>query len=142
VILVLAVVFVRQMRVMQGQGELESVKSTLGALRTAFVIDHLHKNVVTTNAPVTPVQRNPFELLQHRPVNYAGEIRQTQTTVAPVGAWVFDADCACVGYAPLDAQWLESSRGNAVIWFQISGDPGPLQLTAKQTYIWQGQLMN
>ena len=39
VIVLLVLLFARQVRVIQGQGELAAVKSTLGALRTALVLD-------------------------------------------------------------------------------------------------------
>ena len=38
---VLVLVFVRQVQVLQGQAELSAIKTTLGALRTALVIEHL-----------------------------------------------------------------------------------------------------
>lgn len=142
VIVVLALVFARQVRVLQGQAELAAVKTTLGALRTALVIDHVQKNVVAGNSSMALVQRNPFELLQRRPVNYFGEMTVAQAVAAPAGSWVFDPVCTCVGYAPIDAQWFDSPSGDAMAWYQVSGAPGPLQLTAKEAYVWQGQVMN
>ena len=62
VIVLLVLLFARQVRVIQGQGELAAVKSTLGALRTALVLDHLRQNVQSGKAPVGFTQRNPFEL--------------------------------------------------------------------------------
>ena len=141
-IVVLALVFVRQVRVVQGQGELAAVKSTLGALRTALVIDHLHKSVSLGTGLVASAQRNPFELLQRRPVNYLGEMTRDGAEMAPAGSWVFDAVCACVGYRPIYVQWFDSPSGDVMAWYQVSGAPGPFQLTAKEAYIWQDQLMN
>jgi hypothetical protein len=142
VIVVLALVFVRQVRVIQGQGELAAVKSTLGALRTALVIDHLQKNAVAGNSSVALTQRNPFELLQRRPVNYVGEMTRVEAVAAPAGSWVFEPVCACVGYLPIYAQWFDSPSGDAMAWYQLSGAPGPLQLVAKEAYVWQDQLIN
>lgn len=142
VIVVLALVFFRQVRVMQGQAELATIKSTLGALRTVLVIEHLHKNVALANSSATLAQRNPFELLQRHPVNYLGEMTPAQAEVAPTGSWMFDPVCVCVGYLPTDTQWFDSPRGNVMAWYQVTGAPGPLQLTAKEAYVWQGQEMN
>lgn len=142
VIVVLVLVFARQVRVVQGQAELAAVKSTLGALRTAFVIDHLQKNVLTGQAYVALTQRNPFELLQNRHLNYLGEKTAAQAGQAPAGSWVFDTVCACVGYLPLHAQWFDSPSGDVMAWYQVSGASGVLQLTAREAYIWQGETMN
>jgi len=141
VIVVLGLVFARQVRVLQGQAELAAVKTTLGALRTTLVIDHLQKSVVAGNSPVALAQRNPFELLQRQPVNYRGEMTPAAAAAAPAGRWVFDPGCICVGYLPIYAQWFDSPSGDAMAWYQVSGAPGPLQLTAKEAYVWQGQAM-
>lgn len=143
-ILVLTLVFVHQMRVLQGQAELAAVKSTLGALRVALVIDHLHNNVVAGTSPVVSAQHNPFELLQRHPVNYRGEMTAAEAAAAPApaGSWVFDPVCACVGYLPMHAQWFDSPSGDIMAWYRVEGAPGPLQLTAKEAYVWQGQVMN
>ena len=66
-ILLLALVFAYKVHVLRGQAELATVKSTLGALRTAFVIDHLHASI-TGNRSVAPVQHNPFESVRLRRV--------------------------------------------------------------------------
>jgi len=140
VIVVLGLVFARQVRVLQGQAELVAVKTTLGALRTTLVIDYLQKKVASGNSSAALTQRNPFELLQRRPVNYFGEM--TAVEAVPAGGWVFDPVCICVGYLPIYAQWFDSPSGEAMAWYQVSGEPGPLQLTAKEAYVWQGQVMN
>lgn len=142
VILVLAIVFGRQVQVVQGQGELAAVKSTLGALRTALVVEHLHQNVMVHAQPVAKTQRNPFELLDRSPANYRGEMSRANVAFAPPGSWFFDKDCACVGYVPLDPRWLDSPSGNTVAWYRLSGAPGPLQLVADEAYIWQGQVLD
>lgn len=141
-IVVLVGVFVRQSRVVQGQAELAAVRSTLGALRTAFVIDHLKKHLASSRSSVEFVQRNPFELLQSHPVNYAGEMSQLQALGAPGGSWVFDPNCVCVGYVPTNSTWLEGTSDGFMVWYRVSGAPGPLQLNAKERYLWQEQLIN
>jgi len=141
VIVVLVLVSGRQMRVMQVQSELATVKSTLGALRTAFVIDYLHKNVAAgPNVVVT--QRNPFELLQRRPANYAGEVHFSSAEAATAGTWIFDTNCTCVGYMPIYDQGFDSPSGDSMLWFRVTVAAGPLQLSAKETYVWQGQALN
>lgn len=141
-ILVLTLVFVHQMRVLQGQAELSTIKTTLGALRTTFVLDHLRKNVASGNSSGALTQHNPFELLQRHPVNYRGEMTPAEAAAAPAGSWVFDPVCACVGYLPLHSEWFDSPSGDVMAWYRVEGAPGPLQLTAKEAYVWQDQMMN
>lgn len=141
-ILVLTLIFVHQMRVLQGQAELSAVKTTLGALRTAFVLDHLHNEVAARTSPVGLAQHNPFELLQRHPVNYRGEMTPAEAAAAPAGSWVFDPVCTCVGYLPMHAQWFDSPSGDVMAWYRVTGASGPLQLTAKENYVWQGQVLN
>ncbi|MDO8249713.1 MAG: hypothetical protein Q7T78_08360 [Rhodoferax sp.] len=142
VLVVLVLLFARQVRVIKGQGELAAVRSTLGALRTALVIDHLQKKVMDGSSSVALKQRNPFELLQRQPANYVGEVTPAQAVAAPAGSWVFDPVCACAGYVPTDVQWFDSPSGEAMAWYQLRGAPGPMQLVAKEAYGWQGLLMN
>lgn len=142
VLLTLMAVFERHVRVVQSQGELAAVKSTLGALRTALVLDFLQQTVHTARPNVLAPQRNPFLLLKALPDNYAGEFGALHMdTVAP-GRWVFDPNCSCVGYLLLYPQGLESPAPVPAIWFKVGGAPGPLQITAMETYVWQGQLLN
>ena len=142
VIIVLGLVFVRQVRVVQGQAELAAVKSTLGALRTAFVIDYSRKQRAVGASASTPLQRNPFELLERHPLNYRGVMSAAEAVKAPAGGWVFDPICLCVGYLPLDDLWFDSPAGDVMAWYQVSGAPGPLLLTVKEAYVWQGKELN
>ena len=141
VIVVLILFFVRHVRVLQGQAELSTVKSTLQVLRMALQIDHLQNSLTAGQLSVAQRQRNPFELLQQRPSNYLGEMSRAQAGVAPSGSWVFDRDCVCVGYLPLDAHWFDSPSGDVMAWYAVSGAPGPLRLTAKESYIWQDRAL-
>ncbi len=142
VILVLIIVFTRQMEVLRGQAELASIRATLSALRTALIIDYVHKNVTPGQSAGALSKVNPFNLLQRRPVNYLGEMTPAQAQAAPPGSWVFDPVCVCVGYLPMNPQWFDSPRGDVMAWFELSGTVGPLQLTPKQAYVWQGQVMD
>lgn len=142
VILVLALVFARKVQVVQGQSELAAVQSTLGALRTALIFEHLQKSTLGQGPSVVGTQRNPFELLGRLPANYRGEISRASASSAPPGSWLFDRDCVCVGYVPLYPKWFDSPSGNTVAWYRVSGAPGPLQLLAEEAYVWQDQALN
>jgi hypothetical protein len=142
VVVLLLLVFAYKVRVVHGQGELAALHSTLGNLRTAFVIDHLQRSLPSGSRSLNASQRNPFELLQRRQPNYFGEIRAVQAATVPPGSWVFDADCVCIGYLPLNSEWFESPSGDVIAWYRIEGAPGPWQLTAKEAYRWQGQVLN
>lgn len=142
VIVVLALVFARQVRVLQGQAELAAVRSTLGALRTALVIDDLKQKVAGKSSSASRMQRNPFEMLQRNPVTYRGVMTSFEAASVPAGSWVFEPVCACVGYVPMDDQWFESPSGQGMAWYQLSSGSWPVQLTAKEAYIWQGHAMN
>jgi len=145
VLLTLMGAFERHVRVVQSQGEFAAVKSTLGALRTALVLDFLQQTVHTARPNVVAQQRNPFLLLKEVPANYAGEFAALHLeTVAP-GSWVFDPDCSCIGYLPMYSQGLESPTNTPVTpvsWFKVGAAAGPLQITAMDAYVWQGQLLN
>jgi len=137
----LTLVFLQRVRAVQRQAELASVRSTLGGLRTAFVLQHLHQAAGQGQASMV-LQHNPFELLQRRPPNYFGETRGGASAVPP-GNWVFDALCVCVGYLPSDSSEFSSPSGDALAWYRVEqSSAGPLQLTAKERYVWQGQLVD
>lgn len=123
----------------QGQAERAAVISTLGALRTALVVDHLQQAV---NSPATaaPLDRDPFDTLARLPTNYAGRRSGKQLENVADGQWVFDPVCVCVGYKPLHREWLETSGTDALLWFQvITGAGGIRELQAQGSYLWQGQ---
>ena len=141
-LVVMITVFGRQVQVVQGQAERGLVLSTLGALRTAFVIDHLRQATLPVASRVAFQQRNPFLLLERKPANYAGEFESSQLDALVPGSWIFDPVCSCIGYMPKEPQWLESPPGALIAWFQISPPPGPFQITATQPYVWQGQAVN
>jgi len=142
VLLVLIGSYGRQSSALQGQAELATIQTTLGALRTSLVIDHLQKQVQPNGASVVPTQRNPFKVLGVPPANYAGEVPMLEIAGVAPGSWVFDKECACIGYRPQNPQWLEASTESSAIWFRVSSLPGPLQLAAMDTYRWQGQTIN
>jgi len=140
-LLVLAVGFwfARQAYAVKGQAELAAVRTTLGALRTAFVLEHLRQAVQDPGSNVAPTQRNPFDLVQSRPANYRGAIRPSQLQDVPAGQWFFEIDSECVGYRPFHAEWLDSPNSDTVAWYRVSKPPGPLQLKPLEPYRWQGE---
>lgn len=143
VLVLLAVVgaFGRQFNVVQGQGELAAIKTTLGALRTALVIDHL-KTTAIDGTPAANAQRNPFLLLDHIPANYAGPLASLKGQPLPQGSWVFDVYCNCIGYEPMRPQALDNPGESPTVWFRISPPPGPLQISPVQNYVWLGEVIN
>jgi hypothetical protein len=140
VVLSVAVYFGREFRYVQGQAELAAVKTTLGALRTALLLDHL-KNAVDGPRTNASVQTNPFLLLAPVPANYVGLLSEAKGKPLQPGNWVFDAYCRCIGYEPLYAYALNTPSSSAGLWFQVSAPPGPLQITAMQAYRWQDQAL-
>ena len=150
--LVLALIFLlsRQIREVQGQAEGAAIKSTLGALRVAFVINQLQASRAPnglgaqSDPNISPLkQRNPFDLLQTRPPNYFGEISSLEGSQAPPGSWSFIAECDCIAYQPMDDRWFYSASGDNIAFFKIIGSVGsPLQLVGKEVYLWRGQVLD
>jgi hypothetical protein len=140
-VLVLGVVvwaFGHQVRVVQGMGERAAVQSTLGAVRTALVIDHMQTSMRSADTGNAVRQNNPFLLLRSSPANYAGNTTRADMEAVAPGSWVFDPDCVCIGYRLLYPQWLESPVGAEGVWFRIESTAGPLQVTPLERYLWQG----
>jgi len=141
IILVIMGVFSSKMRLMQGQIELATFKSTLGSLRTAFVLEHLLIAVSSDEKGAPPLQRNPFLLLGQRPPNYAGSLDQVKLESVAPGHWVFDPLSNSVGYVLLNAQFLEKPANTTAVWFRVSGLPRPQQMTAIENYTWLGEVL-
>jgi len=142
VLAALVLVFLQQVRVLQRQAELASVKATLGVLRTAFVMRHLQGQAAGEVLSVATAQRNPFELLQQRPANYRGVIRMSDVARLPPGGWAYEPVCGCVGYLPADSAEFDSPSLDPVAWYVVDSKTLPFQLSAKQTYFWAGQVLD
>ena len=145
VVLLMISLFSYQFRAVQGQAEMAAVKSTLGALRVAFVIHQVQASSYQAGRGQTDVsgQRNPFELLQSHPPNYFGEVPTMEGSQAPPGSWFFNAQCDCVVYQPADERWFFSPSGDTIALFKITGSGGgPLQLVAKEVYLWSGEVLD
>lgn len=130
----------------RAHAERAAVQSTLGALRTALVIDQARSMLVGNTKPLMPMQGgallpNPFMLLQSRPANYAGEVPLALLQEVAVGHWVYDQRCTCVGYKPQDETVLEATGGAQALWFLLQGDGAAPQLRPMQTYVWDGQVV-
>lgn len=138
----LAWAFGHQVRVVQGLGERAAVQSTLGAVRTALVIDHMQASVRPASAGGVAQQHNPFLLLRSIPVNYAGNVAKADIESVAPGSWVFDPDCICIGYRLLYPQWLENPADAGAVWFRIDSEAGPLQVVPQERYLWQGVVVD
>jgi hypothetical protein len=141
VILVLIGVFGQYFGVVQGQGERAAIQSVLGVLRSTFVVDHATRMTKIATAPVGPTQRNPFPMLKSKMLNYTGEFSMQKIFTTAPGSWVFDPECGCIGYLPLNPQWIEYPPDTLAIWFRVTAGDGPLQIEALQKYVWQGQIL-
>ncbi len=121
----------------QGQAERAAVQSTLGALRTALVLDRLRQVLPSAGAPLA--SSDPFATLEALPANYAGQVSGRDVTDVRAGSWVFDAGCGCIGYKPLRPEWLEGTPGPSALWFRVVEQRGVRQLEPMDAYAWLGQ---
>ena len=142
VVALLVAMVLRKADAVRSQAELAAFKTTLAALRTALVIDYLQDSVSPRGPVAATVRSNPFALLKGRPPNYAGELINATPETVPVGSWVFDATCLCVGYRPMVADALETPVGAPVAWFQVSRPPGPLTISPIDRYRWLGETLD
>lgn len=139
VVLALATVLAVYAYRVRGQAERAAIISTLGALRTALVLNHVQR---ATTQPAAAPDSNPFGMLERPPVNYAGRLGTVQRQELEPGRWVFDAACVCVGYKPMNPEWLDGELPGGLLWFQVlEHDHGLLELRASQNYSWQGQII-
>jgi len=141
-VLILMGVFVRYAREVRAQSELAAIRSTVGALRTALVVEHLRQQVAGAATPAPPTSAlavNPFELVDKLPAGYLGALRQGDAGRAPAGSWVYAPDCPCVGYRPLDPVWLEGTSSDGWVWLAMTRNEAVLQLHTKENYRWRGE---
>ncbi len=152
VIVALALAFAYYANKVRGQSELAAIRVTVGALRSTLAVEDLRQKMPQAAPSAALIPYNPFELLRQRPGNYRGEVADAQAAgaLATPGSWVFERTCACIAYRPLDTRWLDSPSGDALLWFYVLGpngkkqtsNQGPLQLVAREAYLWQGQLID
>ena len=140
VLVALIWVFGRQVRAVQSQSERAAVQSTVGVLRTALVVDHVTQQARGAANRAAPL--NPFLLLKTVPTNFAGVGSMADADAMVLGAWVFDAECACIGYRLLYPEALDAPEGAQAVWFRIGGPAGALQIQPLTRYVWQGQVLN
>lgn len=127
----------------RAQAERAAVQSTLGALRTALVLDYVRgmlpaaKARPARNSPLSEVP-NPFSMLQQPAANYAGEVPASLMQEVAPGRWVFDKRCGCVGYKPQEAGVLDAPAGAQTLWFAVEAAGSAPQLRSIQAYRWAG----
>ena len=136
VILILMGIFGIYAHRIKGQAERAEILSTLGALRTALIIDHLRMQTPSGQGDVAA--GTPFDALQNPIPNWGGVVKQRDVTQTTPGQWVFDQECSCIGYKPLHAEWLEAPSGSQALWFRLKHVAGIAQLQAMEAYVWQG----
>lgn len=146
-ILVVLSVLWRYGQQVRGQAERAAVQSTLGALRTALVLDHTHAMLTGAGKALgvrqgDVVLPNPFTLLQSPAANYAGEVPPALLQEVPAGRWVYDRRCACIGYKPQDEAALGATEGAQALWFLLHSEGAAPQLRPMQAYVWDGQLVD
>ncbi len=139
VLAVLALTFLYHLQAVSDQVEVASVKTTVAALRTALALHHVGRGSTGGQADVASIEQGPFGLLHQRPVNFAGAVRHGRTAVLVQGAWVFDPDCACVGYTPLRTPWRFGSDPDATLWFQLIAGAAAPRLQPMGRYVMRGQ---
>jgi len=127
----------------RAQSERAAVQSTLGALRTALVLDYVRSLVPAGKKGAAPVAitappPNPFELVQQATVRYAGEVPAALLQEVAGGQWVFDKRCGCVGYKPQDASVLDAPSGAQAVWFIVERTAAAPQMRPLQPYVWAG----
>jgi hypothetical protein len=139
VILALMLLFLQEGRKVQGQAELAAIRSTLGALRTAAILQDLQVKASGRQGNAGATVVNPFDLMRVRPANYLGAMDAAQALTARSGSWLFDTDCVCATYVPLEPRWLDSPAGASALRFRVRSGAGPLVLDALEPYRWQGR---
>lgn len=139
-ILLLVVVFLRQARLVQDQAERAAVRTTLAAMRTAAVLQHIQASTGKSDGSAVQPLQNPFATLQSLPLNYLGELDVRRLPEDMTG-WFFDPACRCVGYARAQTVWFPMSDAAQLLLFQVRGGSGPLQLFAMDDYLWRGELV-
>lgn len=128
--------FEREIRSLQAQSERVLVGSTLASLRTALVLNRLTRELHPNDASL--VEKNPFQMLQQLPPNFAGEMPMRDVYRVAPGSWVFDPDCPCVGYRLLYPEWLEPAQELGAIWVRVGSAGSSPSLTPLADYRWLG----
>ena len=132
---VVALVLARKAQEVQALAELTVVKSTVGALRTAMILEHARQQ--TDRAAATqPACENPFDCLEGLPLQYVGALPlERADTVAP-GSWFYDSACPCVGYRLIYPHWLTEPSGRTFIAWRVEPTRGSPTLRPLEAYQW------
>ena len=137
---ILLVAFLHKSLQVQAQAEVAAVRTTLAALRTALVLEHIRAKT-TPGAVVANLQHNPFVLLQQVPGNYRGQQDLAQALAGAPG-WYFDSACGCVGYVAAEALSPSENQSARVLSFRVLRSDGPTQLVAVDRYVLHGQAVD
>lgn len=123
----------QQSRQLQAQAELVSFRATVRALKQALVLAQLQGGAKPA--------ANPFELLERKPLNYAGAMPLGQAAQTLQGQWAFDAGCSCLVYLPRNDWALRNASGAPWVLLQLGGPTGRPSLAAREPCSWLGQPM-
>ena len=123
-------------RDVRGAAELSAVQVSLGALRTAIVVDRMGR-AAKFDQSSRPVTINPFLLLARLPINYAGEMALDDAVNGALkpGFWFFDKAQLTVGYRLGNRRLFFSTSGGAMLLFRTAEQE---LLIAHETYVWRG----
>ncbi len=137
VVCVMAGVLWHETQFLRKRSERTAVQTTLQTLRTALVTEYLHRELVKNSGGVRRApQTNPFALLDPVPSNYGGEVQTGIALAMPQGQWLYERDCVCVAYRPLDSDGLQPESEAPVLRFYVSTSGGPQHLQAREPYQW------
>ncbi len=121
----------QQSRQLQAEAEGVAFRATVRALKQALVLAQLQGGA----KPGV----NPFELLERRPLNYAGAMPLAQAAQSAQGQWVFDAVCGCLAYLPRNAWALRNASGSPWVLLRLPIRPGQPSLAAGEACDWLGR---
>jgi hypothetical protein len=89
-------------------------------------------------------RRNPFELANARPSNFAGEADRPDPAAVPRGQWLYDRTDGILLYRPRLARRLETGDGSGVLRFRLGAKDLPTaglrrvyQLVPAVDYRWE-----
>ena len=127
-------------RDLRSAAELNAFRYSLGALRVALVLDQMKVEVSGVGAE-SAAARNPFTLLERRPVTYLGDVTVAAAEAGAIvpGTWFYDEKCPCIGYRPRDDRRFLAASGSPVMLFRLT--PARL-LPAREPYLWRGELVD
>lgn len=126
----------------QGRAEFAAVQTTVGAMRTALVTEHLRAQLRDHESGVS-ASHNPFLRLERLPANYAGEFPMEHAIDVEPGKWFYDPICDCIGYRLLHPDKLDHPANSEVLGWHVDGGGATFEMLRPFTsYRWFGQAIN